>query len=99
MLGACAKRSRLIRRFIPLSLFFACLLMLLFGLASAQNLQYPPAHMDTVADDYFGTKVPDPYRWLENPDSPETQAWASAENKLTREYVDSIPAREKSKPG
>jgi len=73
------------------------LVILLSGIINAQKLTYPPARMDNVVDDYFGTKMPDPYRWLENPDSPETQAWVEAENKLTHTYIGAIPAREKIK--
>ena len=64
---------------------------------NAQRLNYPPSHTDEVVDDYFGTKVADPYRWLEDPDSPETQAWVEAQNKLTFEYLNSTPEREKIK--
>jgi len=57
--------------------------------------EYPEARRGDVVDDYFGTKVADPYRWLEDADSPETQAWVEAENRLLRSYVDT-PAREKA---
>ena len=57
--------------------------------ANAHALEYPVAHRDdAVVDDYFGTKVPDPYRWLERPDSPETRAWVEAENKVTQQFID-----------
>jgi prolyl oligopeptidase len=45
-------------------------------------------------DDYNGVKVPDPYRWLEQLDSPETRAWVLAEARLTDSYLDHIPARQ-----
>lgn len=77
------------------------LLLTLLGLAQVgwtEKLPYPPARMDaSVVDDYHGTKVADPYRWLEDPDSPETMDWVEAENQLTRQYIDAIPAREKIK--
>ena len=46
-------------------------------------------------DDYHGTKVADPYRPLEDPDSAPTRAWIEAENKLTFGYLEEIPARRK----
>jgi prolyl oligopeptidase len=45
-------------------------------------------------DDYNGVKVNDPYRWLEQLDSPETRAWVTAEAKLTKSYLNQIPCRE-----
>src|SRR6266568_996307 len=69
----------------------------LFGgvahLASAQAFPYPPARKSDVVDDYHGTRVPDPYRWLEDPDSPESRAWIEAQNRLTAAYLAEIPAR------
>ncbi len=58
-----------------------------------QSPPYPPARQSDVADDYHGTRVPDPYRWLEDPDSPETRAWIEAENRLTEGYLSHIPER------
>ena len=54
---------------------------------------YPKANKGDVVDDYFGTKVPDPYRWLEDTDSPETVAWVKAENILTSSYMEKLPDR------
>jgi prolyl oligopeptidase len=53
------------------------------GAAGAERLAYPRARKADVVDDYHGTKVADPYRWLENADDPETAAWVEEENKLT----------------
>jgi prolyl oligopeptidase len=60
----------------------------------ASPLKYPEAHTVEQVDDYFGTKVSDPYRWMENVDSPEVKTWVDAENALTRSYLDPIPGRE-----
>lgn len=52
------------------------------------KLPYPPARTSDVSDDYHGERVDDPYRWLEDPDDPETVAWVEAENVLTRAQLD-----------
>jgi prolyl oligopeptidase len=57
------------------------------------RLQYPPAPTGNVTDTYFGTTVADPYRWLEDDNSPQTKAWVQAENKITFAYLDTIPER------
>lgn len=61
---------------------------------NAQQVTYPEAHTVTQVDDYFGTKVADPYRWMENVDSPEVKQWVDAENTLTRGYLDKVPGRD-----
>src|SRR5687768_17306409 len=48
---------------------------------------YPSTKEVDHVDDYHGTKVKDPFRWLEDPDSAETKAWVEAENKVTFEYL------------
>ena len=62
---------------------------------STQPLVYP--HTATVdhVDDYHGTKVADPYRWLEDLDSEETRRWVEAQNAVTFEYLAKIPERDK----
>src|SRR5881296_2896295 len=67
--------------------------------AGAQALQYPAARKSDVVDDYHGTRVPDPYRWLEDPDSPESRAWIEAQNRLTEAYLAEIPARSTIREG
>jgi prolyl oligopeptidase len=59
-------------------------------------LNYPPSYPDpTVVDIYHGQAVPDPYRWLEDLDSEQTQAWIEAQNHLTFNYLQQIPARQR----
>ncbi|MEG3893669.1 prolyl oligopeptidase family serine peptidase [Microcoleus sp. Z1_A1] len=58
---------------------------------------YPITRKIDQTDDYHGVKVSDPYRWLENPDSEETQAWVEAQNQVTFGYLNEIPARQKIK--
>ena len=60
----------------------------------ANGRRYPEAPRSDTVDDYHGTKVADPYRWLEDPDSPETRAWVEAENKVTFAFLEAIPARD-----
>ena len=59
------------------------------------EVKYPQTKKDTaVKDTYFGTVVPDPYRWLENDTSAETAAWVKAENEVTQNYLSQIPFRD-----
>jgi prolyl oligopeptidase len=62
--------------------------------AQSQFPTYPKPHTVDQVDDYFGTKVADPYRWMENLDAPEVKQWVDAENLLTRGYLDAIPGRD-----
>ena len=63
--------------------------------AMAQSISYPKADKDGTVDNYFGTQVADPYRWLENDTSQQTAAWVEAENKVTNAYLEKIPFRKK----
>ena len=67
--------------------------------ASAQTppLAYPPARKGTVLDSYLGTKVADPYRWMEDLNSPGVKQWVDAENAVTFKYLDSLPLRDELK--
>jgi len=62
---------------------------------TAQSLQYPMTQKDDTVDTYFGTKVADPYRWLENDTSKQTKQWVEAENSITQAYLKKIPFRKK----
>ena len=59
-----------------------------------KHLPYPQAERTDVADDYFGTVVADPYRWLEDDNSEATAAWVAAENEVTFDYISQIPYRD-----
>jgi prolyl oligopeptidase len=66
---------------------------------TAQNghLSYPQAPKGDQVDDYHGVRIADPYRGLEDADSPATQKWVEEENKLTFGYLEKLPGREKIK--
>ncbi len=61
--------------------------MSVVSMAGAQALTYPKARTVNQVDDYFGVKVEDPYRWMEDVDSPELKTWVDAENALTQSYL------------
>ena len=62
-----------------------------------KKIEYPVTKKGDVIDTYFGTKVPDPYRWLEDDKSVETAAWVKEQNKVTFGYLESIPYRKEIK--
>jgi prolyl oligopeptidase len=59
------------------------------------HLPYPNTRMDSTQDNYFGTIVKDPYRWLENDTSAGVMNWVQEENKVTMDYLSKIPFRDK----
>jgi prolyl oligopeptidase len=66
------------------------------GIATAASISPPPPTPITpTIDPYFGVKVADPYRWLEDPNDPKVKAWAAAQSKRTRTYLDALPMRTK----
>ncbi len=58
------------------------------------SISYPESKKGTTVDTYFDVKVADPYRWLEDDRSAETEAWVKAQNKVTYDYLDQIPFRD-----
>lgn len=75
--------------------FIAFLLFVFLAVAvpAQSRFEYPKTQRGDQVDDYFGTKVSDPYRWLENNDSKEVADWVEAENKVTFSYLEKIPYR------
>ncbi|MBF9238445.1 S9 family peptidase [Hymenobacter sp. BT683] len=65
------------------------------GVLVPAPVKYPNTRRADVADNYFGTTIPDPYRWLEALDSPETKAWVTAQNEVTFGYLSQILFRDK----
>lgn len=58
---------------------------------------YPETRKDSTVDNYFGTEVADPYRWLEDDRAAETEAWVEAQNKVSFGYLETIPYRDELK--
>ncbi len=83
------------------SLLLIAIISLMSNQIHAQNLSnkitYPKTKKGKVVDTYFGTKVEDPYRWLEDDRSEETAAWVKAQNKVTFDYLKQIPFRDELK--
>jgi len=82
---------------IILSLFALSFLACNQGKKPAEKItlmKYPDIQKDSTTDNYFGTTIADPYRWLENDQSAETKAWVDAENKVTQNYLSQIPYRD-----
>ena len=79
------------------------LILMMIGMAGTattgygQQLTYPTTNKGTVVDEFWGEKVADPYRWLEDDRSAETKSWVQAENKVTFDYLNAIPFRTKLK--
>lgn len=61
------------------------------------RVEYPISHQVDTVDEYFGTAVKDPYRWLEDDRSKETEAWVETQNKTTFDYLSKVPYREELK--
>lgn len=80
----------------PLKLAFLFILAANFihSQSSDMTAKYPQTKKGNTVDNYFGTNVPDPYRWLEDDRSAETEAWVVSENKVTFNYLDKIPFRD-----
>ena len=78
-----------------------CAMIVVAALAACRKsqprLSYPVTKKVDQVDDYFGTKVADPYRWLEDDNAPDVKAWVQAENAVTFGYLDRIPFRPKIK--
>lgn len=86
-----------------MKLFSFCLTSLLISMTlmaqqpGAFTNTYPETKTTDQADDFFGTSVKDPYRWLENDMADDTKEWVQRQNKVTHEYLSKIPYREQIK--
>ncbi len=59
--------------------------------------RYPETNEDDLVEDYHGTPVPAPFRWLEDPDNPETKAWTEAQNALKDGFLTRTPPTRRSR--
>lgn len=86
-------RSSSMNKFLYLSLMVS---IFSFGCSSSNDgkIKYAETFRGTVTDAYFGTRVADPYRWLEQENDPEVKKWVVAQNEVTRDYLDNISFRD-----
>lgn len=74
-------------------------LLLLAAVALTQSASgqyhYPASRIVEVSDEYFGTTIPDPYRWLEDVKSPEVTDWLKAQADYTNSVLNTIPNQDK----
>ncbi len=85
------------RKILPIKLAFIIILFtspIIYAQNSKMTIQYPKTKKINTVDTYFDSKVSDPYRWLEDDRSAETEAWVKAENKVTFGYLNKIPFRD-----
>ncbi|WP_159022184.1 prolyl oligopeptidase family protein [Formosa sp. L2A11] len=85
--------KKLIASLIILTLFNSCKNEQELKKNKNQIVNYPITKTSDTVDTYFGSEVKDPYRWLEDDKSPETEAWVQEENKVTYRYLNKIPFR------
>jgi prolyl oligopeptidase len=79
--------SRIARTALVLALLDVTLL-------AQSSLKYPQSRKGDVVDDFFGTKIADPFRWMEDLNAPDVKQWVDAQNAVTSKYLESLPARD-----
>lgn len=85
------------RRILNLFTISVISIFLATGIFAQGGFNYPAAKKADQVDNYHGTSVPDPYRWLEDDNSAETTSWVAAQNILTQNYLATIPQRQQIK--
>jgi prolyl oligopeptidase len=83
------------KRLLPIAASLLAMAIIFAPVAAqtAKKIVYPESKKVDQVDDYHGTRVADPYRWLEDLDSADTRQWVEAQNRLTFAYLNDIPAR------
>jgi prolyl oligopeptidase len=69
------------------------LTMMIPSLGLAAAIDYPATRKADVSEELHGTKVPDPYRWLEDDNAAETKSWVAAQNEVTESFLKTVPQR------
>jgi len=88
--------SKSFRSSVGFTIILAIVLLFILMTQTVGNaMTYPVTKTVDQVDIYHGVKVADPYRWLENPDADDTKAWVDAQNKVTFEYLNQLPDRER----
>jgi prolyl oligopeptidase len=82
------------RRALRFLAILSCLSGAALVAAQPSPMKYPQPDKGSVVDDYFGVKVADPYRWMEDLGSPKVKAWIDAENAITFAYLARLPGRD-----
>ena len=82
------------KKFALISLLAFAIIMFTQCDKKSAPIQYPETAMGSDTDVYFGVKVADPYRWLENDTAPEVEAWVQQQNQITQDYLQKIPFRD-----
>lgn len=85
----------MIKRMFQLGVLALLLVVPVIG--NAQGLKYPITKKVDVVEDYHGTRVADPYRWLEDQNGAQTAAWVQAQNAVTFAYLSALPERDRIK--
>ncbi len=80
---------------LPVTSATIVLAFAIVGCVSMKPLEYPQTRKGDQTDNYHGTTVADPYRWLEDDNSPETKEWVTAQNEVTFAYLATLPGRER----
>jgi len=85
------------RLYLKSAILLACLAGNAYAQKTTSALTYPETSKGTTIDNYFGNEVADPFRWLEDDRSEETEEWVKSQNKVTQGYLDHIPYRDQIK--